>query len=115
PLGDFGRHRLYQVQTTGYFDLVGSDVTLVGDKSQMYDAASSWLASDLPAKKQHPAIVLQGDAGDRAFSLAHSTQALAAMSFDAGTPRGTVTSERISGNAYVANVSVQQASVLMLK
>ena len=33
PLGQFGRHRLYQVQTTGYFDLVDSDLTFTGGKT----------------------------------------------------------------------------------
>jgi len=30
PLQQFGRHRLYQVDTTGYFDLVGSDLAFEG-------------------------------------------------------------------------------------
>src|SRR5439155_4417919 len=32
PLKAFGRFRLYEVATTGYFDLVGSYLTLVGGK-----------------------------------------------------------------------------------
>jgi hypothetical protein len=31
----FGRHRLYQVDTTGYFDLVGSDLSFAGDTSDL--------------------------------------------------------------------------------
>jgi len=30
-LEQFGRHRLYQVDTTGYFDLVGSDLIFAGE------------------------------------------------------------------------------------
>ena len=48
PLQQFGRHRLYQVATTGYFDLVGSDLTLSGGRTDFYPAASSWLTSKLP-------------------------------------------------------------------
>ena len=53
-LGDFGRHRLYQVETTGYFDLVGSDLAFAGDKSGFYPAAAAWLNSSLVKAKQHP-------------------------------------------------------------
>ena len=46
PIEDFGRHRLYQVKTTGYFDLVGSDMAFTGDKGDLYPAASLFLAGD---------------------------------------------------------------------
>tara|TARA_B100000749_G_scaffold179371_1_gene138569 strand:+ start:474 stop:1607 length:1134 start_codon:yes stop_codon:yes gene_type:complete len=61
PLQQFGRHRLYEVDTTGYFDLAGTDMTFVGGKRDLYPAASSWLDSDLPATKQFP-LVTFGDA-----------------------------------------------------
>ena len=58
PAGQFGRHRLYQVTTSGYFDLVDTDVAFTGDKDQWYAAASAWLNSDLPAARQHPENIL---------------------------------------------------------
>ena len=47
PLQEFGRHRLYKVATTGNFDLVGSELSFRGEKSEFYPAASTWLASGL--------------------------------------------------------------------
>ena len=56
PLEQFGRHRLYQVKTTGYFDLVGSELAFAGDRSDLYLPASVWLGSRLPAAKRHPVV-----------------------------------------------------------
>jgi len=58
PLQQFGRLYLYQVKTTGYFDLVGSDLTFAGGKADFYTAASNWLGSGLPKVKQHPVVSL---------------------------------------------------------
>lgn len=41
-LEQFGRHRLYQVDTTGYFDLVGSDLTFAWGTPDLYLTASTW-------------------------------------------------------------------------
>ena len=58
PLQQFGRHRLYQVDTTGYFDLVGSKLAFTGESKDFFLAASSWLASGLPRVKQHPQVTI---------------------------------------------------------
>ena len=55
-LEQFGRHRLYQVDTTGYFDLVGSDLTFAGENPDLYLAASTWLGSRMPVAKKHPLV-----------------------------------------------------------
>ena len=61
PYADFGKFRIYQVATSGYFDFVSSDVTFEGDKSEHFDAALWWLGSPfLPEAKQHPAILFEG-------------------------------------------------------
>ncbi|HTE86196.1 MAG TPA: YfhO family protein, partial [Dehalococcoidia bacterium] len=116
PIGDFGRHRLYRVDTTGYFDLVGSDQTFVGDKQTWYPAASSWLRSDLPRAKQDLAIVF-GSASDNPSlpTLAQAGSVLARTLADAGPSRGRVVSERVESNAYLATVQVDRPSTLMLK
>lgn len=114
PIGDFGRHRLYRVDTTGYFDIVGSDATFTGDKSEVFTAASTWMASDLPAKKEHPAISLEGGGG-RTFNLSRSAEILRQMSFDAGPSRGMIVSERTDGDIYAASVDIARPSMVMLK
>ena len=74
PLQEFGRHRLYKVATTGYFGLVGSELSFRGEKKGFYPAASTWLASGLPGVKQHPSIKFQGESGDAepAFLLSNA-------------------------------------------
>lgn len=56
PIQQFGRHRLYQVDTTGYFDLVGSDLAFAGEAPDLYLAASTWLGSRIPVAKMHPVV-----------------------------------------------------------
>ena len=70
PLQQFGRHRLYQVDTTGYFDLVGSDLVFAGVKDDFYAAASSWLLSDLPTVKRHPKVLIDSTYPETALSAA---------------------------------------------
>jgi len=60
PIRKFGRHRLYQVETTGYFDLVGADQSFAGDRSGFFEGVSSWLASDQSSVKQHPVVSIGG-------------------------------------------------------
>ena len=42
PLQQFGRHRLYEVDTTGYFDLAGTDMTFVGGKNSIQRHQAGW-------------------------------------------------------------------------
>jgi hypothetical protein len=117
PLGSFGRHRLYEVETTGYFDLVGSDVAFSGDKSEFYPAASRWLVSDMLLAKQHPALFLEGNAPDDQASttLAAATEMIPRLSFPGGLPRGRVISETVRPGSYLTDLEVERDSVLMLK
>ena len=117
PLAEFGKFKLYRVLTTGYFDLVDSDVTFEGDKDDHFNAAIWWLASALPAVKQHPAILFDGGPtqGVGPFPLADAPAILGAGSFDGGPPRGEILSERVGLNSYVAQVNVLRPSMVMLK
>jgi hypothetical protein len=117
PLATFGRYKVYRVLTSGYFDLVSSDVTLMGNKDQHFGAALAWLDSGLPAAKQHPTIVFDasGQSTGPTFGLADSPRVLGERSFSAGEPRGDVVSERVEENTYVGEVEVQRPSMLMLK
>ena len=116
-LGDFGRHRLYQVETTGYFDLVGSDLAFAGDKSELYPAAVAWLKSGLVGAKQHPSVYLGGSAPDgrTILPLSSAEQVIAQLSPEAGPSRGRVISETVESNAYAADVEVAAPSLAMLK
>ncbi|MGD0115206.1 MAG: glycosyltransferase 87 family protein [Dehalococcoidia bacterium] len=117
PIGDFGDNRLYQVSTSGYFELVGSDVTFQGDKETFYPAVSKWLASGLPGIGEHPTILFQGsaDAGVYPLPLSTAPDVLANMPFGAAPGRGEISSEQVEDNSYAATVNVQTPSMLMLK
>jgi hypothetical protein len=118
PVADFGRHRLYRVVTSGYFDLVSSDVAFAGDIGQLYPAGSSWLSGPLPAAKEHPAIVLPAMTppdGLHPLPIAIAQQAMASRATDPGPSRGEIVSESQGSNSYTATAHVLRQSVLMLK
>jgi hypothetical protein len=117
PLAGFGRHRLYQVATTGYVNLVGSDAAFVGDKGDFYPAASHWLASDLPRAGQHPALFLEGppEGYEQVYPLSQAGEVIPLTAFPSEAPRGRILSQEMGGNAYAAEVEVERDSFLMLK
>jgi len=117
PLQQFGRHILYQVETTGYFDLVGSDLTFAGGKTDLYRAASSWLASGLPGVKQHPVVSVGNppQAMERPMLLSAAANVINKASPTAGPSRGTVLSEQVGSNYFAAKVTVERESMLLLK
>lgn len=114
PLGDFGRQRLYQTPSSGYFDLVSADLAFVGDKSELYLAASTWLTSALPTAKQHPAIYFE-HSPSTALPLAQASAVMQRNPFPVGISRGVIISESLGMNTFASTVNVTQDSWLMLK
>lgn len=55
---EFENYILYEVPTTGYFDLVDVPAVFHGEKKDFYNANSQWLFSSLPKLKQHPILVI---------------------------------------------------------
>jgi len=117
PIQQFGRHRLYQVETTGYFDLVGSDLTFAGGKTDLYPAVSSWLASGLPGVKQHPEVLIgsTSQGAERPLPLSEAVDVIPTIRASAGPSRGAVLSEEIGSNSFAAEVRVERDSWLLLK
>lgn len=133
PVKTFGRHHLYQVDTTGYFDLVGSSLLFAGDKAAYFQATKAWLTSALPAVKRHPQVSISGspkhqEQGARPNTVISSGQIPADLSLSsldelnssiaqssAEPPRGSIVSEDIGTNYYSATVDVERESMLMLK
>ena len=117
PLQQFGRHHLYQVETSGYFDLVGSDLVFEGKRTDFYSAASSWMASNLPAVKQHPVVSLGSSSHviKRPLPLSGASAVISKVQVSAGPPRGTVLSEDVGRDFFAAEVNVERESMLLLK
>jgi len=129
----FGRHRLFRVETTGYFDLVGSSLMFDGDKEAYSSATKAWLTSGLPEAKLHPKISINGSPKYINLETIPSTVSLRTQepsessleSVDelnsyistesAGPSRGLVISEELRTNHYSAIVDVERESMLMLK
>ncbi|MFH1709465.1 MAG: YfhO family protein [bacterium] len=51
-----GRFRLYRVETSGYFDLVGSPIAVYGNKNSIWNLTLLWMRSPLVSKKQHISV-----------------------------------------------------------
>ncbi len=133
PIKSIGRHQLYQVETTGYFDLVGSGLLFAGGKTAFHSAAYSWLTSGLPEAKLHPQVSIDGspkhlDPRKRPSTVNWIPQKPATQSLEslidldsyvamahASPSRGSIVSEDVGTNHYSAVVSVERESILMLK
>ena len=115
PYHQFGRHVLYEVDTTGYFDLVGSELAFAGPKDDFLQAASSWLSSDRPKAKVHAAVSLNGSSQEFPNSLSDFTQVISAAETPYDEKRGTLQGEEVGHNFFTTNVSVERESVLLLK
>jgi hypothetical protein len=117
PIRDFGRHRLYKVDTTGYFDVVDAPLSFAGAKGDWYPAASAWLKGSLPQAKIHPSISLSGTNSESAAALPLS-QASTLIAQQASVPHpapGRILAESVEPNIYQAKVAVDRASMVMLK
>lgn len=116
PLGDFGRHRLYAVPTTGYFDLVDSSRAFAGDKSELYPAANAWLTSGLVEAKDHPAVYVGAlPDGVQAAPLAAAPQVMTQAPPATFAERGRVITETVEANAYTARIDAAREIWLLLK
>ena len=119
PIQKFGRHRLYQVETSGYFDLVGGDQTFAGDRSGFFQGVSSWLASDLSSVKQHPVVSIGGSGriggGAEPLPLAQSGNLIKELEVSSGSPRGRMAGQEVGANVFATGVNVERESLLILK
>lgn len=116
PLRQFGRHQLYEVETTGYFDLVDSRMAFAGDRDDFNPASLSWLESGLPRAKQYPVVSLDGfqDVGSQ-LPLAEASSAISEVRISTARSRGGITSEEVGGNFFAAAVRVERDSTLLIK
>jgi Bacterial membrane protein YfhO len=99
-IGEYGRHRLYALATSGYFDVVSAGPAVRADKTTFFSTASTWLRGSGPDLKRHPIIDFPG-ASD---GLGHSTAA-----------PGSVTRESVGQGYYSAIVDSAAVTQLLLK
>ena len=112
--GKFDRYWLYQIETTGYFDLVGSDKLLAGDEEDFLMTAVDWMRSDNLQNQRYPEISIgRSSNSDRSASLPTTTSDDHDTSAIPG--RGTVYSEQITASSFEGMVDVKRESVLLIK
>lgn len=129
----FGRHRIYEVETTGYFDLVGSVLQFSGEQSAHFSASQAWLESGLLELKRHPQISINGSPklqplGARPNTVISSQALSEGLSLGSrdelnssiaqaspGPSRGSIISEDVGRDYFSTTVDVERESMLMLK
>ena len=116
---EFDNYVLYQVPTTGYFDLVDAPAVFYGTSSEFYYPNSQWLFSTLPKLKEHPLIELgdmpENTSGLPVFSFQQVDQTILANLSRLQPAAGEIVQENVSTNEYRARFVANRESYLMLK
>ena len=99
-LGEYGRHRLYAVETSGYFDVVSAGPTISADKTTFFSTASTWLEGSGPDLRQRPIIDFPGVSGGSGY--------------ETDAP-GSVTNESVADGHFSATVDSATGTELLLK
>ncbi len=117
PIATFGTNVLYQVDTTGYFDLVQSPIALTGNKGDFYPAASSWIDGPEPGLKQEPQVVLDGSKPSQPnVPLTLASPVVSRPLANVAVPSGTITDEQVGKlGSYAATVDVSTPTMVMAK
>ncbi len=117
PIQTFGRHRLYEVATSGYFDLVDAGVAFTGHKEELYPAAATWLNSSLLSVKQYPAILFDAVPGVNLsrLPLDQASQVIGQLTPPPPQAPGRILSETVEPGVYKVRVNVERSSTLLLK
>jgi hypothetical protein len=116
-LKEFDNYVLYEVPTTGYFDLVDAPTVFYGPKDRIYYANSNWLVSDLPQRKQHPINVITSNSNNTGYSFdqIYTQPEILDNFLTQIPPAGVILNETVSMNGYKATVTATRDSYLMLK
>jgi hypothetical protein len=119
---EFQNYVLYEVPTTGYFDLVDAPAVFFGKSSNFYSPNSQWLSSNLPESKQNPILQL-GNPPEKASELPVFSfqkvdgQILSDLSQPQTPqiPTGIIINEKINANGYQTQFLAYRNCYLILK
>lgn len=116
---EFENYILYEVPTTGYFDLVDAPAVFYGKTSDFYYPNSKWFFSALPELKQHPILEL-GEKPKKTFGLPVlpfqkvDEKILSELSL-IQAERGRILKEKVDLNKYLVQFEANRDCYLMLK
>jgi uncharacterized membrane protein YfhO len=116
---DFEDFSLYQIPTTGYFDVVDVPAVIYGDKNNFYSPNANWLSSTLPKLKQHPLIVLgnrpENTHGLAVFSFQETDEEILSGLTRSQPAAGEIINETAGENEYRAHFVANRDAYLILK
>ena len=112
---EFSNYRLYEVETSGYFDLVDAEPVLFGRTGDIYGAAKQWFASAMPALKIHPRIKISDQAAPSPFHLTKVDASVLNNLSIKKEPAGEILNEKIGLNYYAADIKNSRSVYAMLK
>jgi hypothetical protein len=110
---------LYQVPSTGYFDVVDAPAVFYGNKTGFYSPNARWLSSPLPKLKENPIIELGNKPENTnnlpVFSFQQVNDKLLANMSRVQSAAGEILDENVSTNHYRAHFVANRDSYLMVK
>ncbi len=105
PVLESGHYRLYQVETTGWFDIGRSDMTIGGRKTDFINIVHLWLTSYQVRNKNYPRIVLQKNPSDTITEMWQKYPFASAANF---TDESINWQERVDGQSYKIDFSLKK-------
>lgn len=123
PIETFGPFKLSQIETTGFFDLITSNLLVKSTKENLFNFTHLWFRSDLPAKKEFPTLDLVGQppdlpyttkislAGNNLYEKDGVNYSLYSLAYPlAARPAvlGTIEAENIKNETYQAKIKVDK-------
>jgi len=116
---EFDNFVLYEVPTTGYFDLVDVPAIFYGQEVDFFQANLNWLSSSLVSQKQYPIVEL-GKEPDKLFGLPvfnfQDVDDRVLNNFIQNQPlKGEILQESVEFNKYSAQFKTNEKSYLLLK
>lgn len=116
---EFENYILYEVSTTGYFDLVDANAVFYGSASDFYQANSQWLSSSLVEFKQHPMLEITREPGQTfnipSFSFKEVNKEVLLNLAQRQPSGGRILKEEAKSQSYRAEFEVNREAYLMLK
>ena len=120
----YGNYKLSEVETTGYFDLGYSDLTILSSKENLFNITHSWIISPWVKQKQFPALILKGqsDAGRQIKMIDEANYQALSQEFNLfanpvfsqeqpfkTNPQGKILQEEVNFQEYKASIEIDEA------
>jgi hypothetical protein len=107
-LASSGRHRLYEVRTTGYLQVVDRAAPIAADRKDVEAATKPWRESDLASQNVYPGIAWDGAQGP--------PPTFAGTTPPSGSPgRVLAQSARLDDGVFEGTVDASRPAVVLLK